>query len=370
MTKRRGRGEGAIFLHPKGLWCASLTIGYDEKGIRKRRYVYGKTKKEVQNKLIEMHSASASGTLVNPKRMRLAEYLKHWLEDIMRTSIRPTTFVLYEALIRLHINPHLGGIILNSLNAAQIQHLYRELENNKASLRTQAKTYAILRKSLGQANRLGYIQQNPCLLVQKPRYIRKPIHFWNNEQVRHFLKIAETDRLYPLYILALTTGMRLGELLALQWQDVDLTTGSVSVQRIAYEINGKISLGEPKTAKGRRKIELPNITMDALKIHRNKMASETDSVLLFCDTHGSYLRQSNLRRRSFEPLIVKSGLPKIRFHDLRHTAATLLLSKGIHPKVVQERLGHAQISMTLDVYSHVLPSMQKEAAAQLETLLK
>lgn len=189
------------------------------------------------------------------------------------------------------------------------------------------------------------------------------------EQVGQLLRAAREDRLHALYVLAVATGLRQGELLGLQWEDVDLKRGMVAVRRQLAEDGGVLELREPKTAKGRRRVDLPNFAIAALRYHRKAMlAAGTPGPLVFCDTEGNPIRKSNLIRRSFQPRLRKAKLPKIRFHDLRHTAATLLLSQGVHPKIVQERLGHAQISLTLDTDSHVLPSMQKEAAQRLDRL--
>lgn len=371
MTKRRGRGEGAIYKKAENLWCAQLTTGYDGNATRKRRYVYGKTKNEVQKRLIELQSTLASGSLADPKRMRVTDYLKHWLEDIARPTIRASTYVRYEGLLRTHVYENIGGIQVSSLQPSHILSLYRKLEITGASARTRQFIHAVLRKALQQAVRLGYIQRNVCDLVTRPRAPKKSMQCWDAQQTNHFLKTAKHDRLFALYVLAFSTGLRQGELFGIQWSDLDLNTQSVSIQRTVYELQGKIEIGEPKTAKGRRKIELPEATIGVLKAHRERMISEGNhSLWVFCDLDGGALRRSNFRKRSFLPLLKDSALPPIRFHDLRHTAATLLLSEGVHPKVVQERLGHAQISITLDTYSHVLPSMQIEAASKLNTLLK
>lgn len=371
MTKRRGRGEGAIYKKAENVWCAQLTTGYDGNATRKRRYVYGKTKADVQKKLLELQTALSSGSLADPKRMRVADYLKHWLEDVARPAVRAGTYVNYEMLIRNHIAPYIGGIQLASLQPSHIQNMYSRLEKDGKSPRTREHAHATLRRALSQAVRWGYMQRNVCDIVDKPRVAKKPMNCLTAEQARSLIEAAVDDRFYALYILALSTGMRMGELFGLQWSDIDLHTGALSVQRTAGELRGKIEIGEPKTAKGRRKIELPRMAVEALRKHRQQTLSEGLFLeWVFCDTTGNILRKSNFRKRSYLPLLKKVNIQKLRFHDLRHTAATLLLSKGVHPKIVQERLGHAQIGVTLDTYSHVLPSMQKEAAAILDIMFK
>jgi integrase len=183
---------------------------------------------------------------------------------------------------------------------------------------------------------------------------------------------AAGDRFEALYWVAITTGLRLGELFGLQWQDVDLRAGTISVCRSQSDVKGKLALSEPKTRKGRRLVTVPAQTVNALVEHRKRMMIEglAGADRLFCNVDGGPLRRSDFHRRSFKPLLRRAGLPNIRFHDLRHTSASLMLSQGVHPKVVQERLGHSQISVTLDVYSHVMPGMQRDAADRLGALLK
>jgi integrase len=194
--------------------------------------------------------------------------------------------------------------------------------------------------------------------------------FLSAEQSQHLLKFAAADRFHALYVLAISTGMRMGELFALAWPDIDFDSASIMVQRSLEEISGELTIKEPKTPTSRRRIDLPAFAVDALQGHRRRMLAEGHVAgPVFCDTKGGYLRRSNFRRNSFEPLLARGDLPEVRFHDLRHTAATLLLLRGIHPKIVSERLGHARVQITLDRYSHVLPTMQKEAADQLERLL-
>ncbi len=369
MAKRRGNGEGGIFRRADGLWCASLTVGYAETGKRRRRVVYGKTKAEVQKKFLEIQSAAANGTLIDPNRMRLGDYLKHWLEDVARPAVRPTTHVRYESLIRVHILPHIGGILLSVLHPSHIQSFYSKLEKLGASPRTRELSHVILRKALQQAFVWGYLQNNPCATVKKPRVAKKTMRYLDLAGAKVFLEAAKEDRLYAIYVLALTTGLRQGEIFGLKWEDIDLNAETLAVRRTIYELSGLVYIGEPKSSQSRRKVELPNIAIIALINHRTNMLNEGQPLdWVFCDTIGGPLRKSNFRNNSHLPIIKRSGLPYLRFHDLRHTAATLLLSEGVHPKVVQERLGHSQISITLDTYSHVLPSLQKEAASKIDNL--
>ena len=212
---------------------------------------------------------------------------------------------------------------------------------------------------------------NVCAEVERPRILKAEITPLDNDQSLLFLKVAEEHRLYAIFNVAIATGMRLGELFGLQWPDVDLKAGVIMVKRALVEVHGRLHLLEPKTARSRRRIDLPQVSIAALEKHRAAMVQNGwgDVPWVFCDSRGGPLRRSHFHKNVFKPLLVKADLPDIRFHDLRHTSATLLLSAGVHPKVVQERLGHSQISVTLDTYSHVLPTLQREAAGKLDQML-
>jgi len=229
---------------------------------------------------------------------------------------------------------------------------------------------------------VGLIPQNPCSAVGQPRVARKPFSVLDAQQVATLLEASTDDRLEALYVLAIATGMRQGEMLGLCWTDLDLVAGSVSVSRTLSEV-GRLEINDTKTSAGRRLITLPDFAIAGLKRHRERMFAEghlaappltisgqtLPGPLVFCAPEGGPIFKHNLLARSFRPLLAKAGLPSIRFHDLRHTAATLLLTANEHPKVAQERLGHAKVSTTLDIYSHVLPSLQRNAAAKLDDML-
>lgn len=367
--KRRGRGEGSVFIRKDGIWCGSITTGYNGQGKRLRRYVYAGSKADVLEKLTRLQGDVLNGTLGEPSRLTMRGFLQRWLEDAARPAVRPATYRLYAGVIRLHTGPRLGGILLSRLTPVHVQGLLTSLEKDGASPRLRQIVYGVMHRALGQALKWGMVPRNVCDAIVKPRAPRPTMRVLTEEQVARLLGAAKDDRLYALYVLSVTTGMRQGEMLGLHWDDVDLRGAAVHVRHQLQENNGHPILAEPKTARARRRVDLPEIAVQSLRDHRARMLAEGHPHnLVFCDTGGQPLRKSNLVRRSFQPLLRRAELPSIRFHDLRHTAATLLLSQGVHPKVVQERLGHAQVSITLDTYSHVLPSMGKEAAAKLDSL--
>lgn len=367
--KRRGAGEGSIFQRGDELWVGTLNIGYDENGKRRRRTVYGRTKKDVQEQLIKLHAQALNGTLTEPSRLTVAQYLASWLEDSVRQHRRLSTYIDYASVVRNHINPAIGGITLTKLTPLHVRGLFTAMQRKGSSARMQEKTYAVLHRALKEAVKLELIIRNVCQAVDKAKPAKKVFRALDPDEVVRFLDAAQSDRLYALYVLAIASGLRQGELLALQWENIDLKAKKLSVVHTLIELKDTLELGPPKSAKGRRLVVLPDFAVDALREHRKQMLMEGHpGPWVFCNTEGNPLRKRNLVRRSYKPILRKAKLPDIRFHDLRHTAATLLLSQDTHAKIVQERLGHSQISLTLDTYSHVLPSMQESAAKKLDDL--
>jgi integrase len=369
--KRRGYGEGSIHQRPDGTWRATLSVGYGANGKRKRRDVYGKTKKEVQDELSKLQNAKTHGTLTTPSRTTISQFMQQWLDDVARVSVRDTTFHSYKGIVKNHITKHVGGVSLQKLLPTHVQAMYSAMERNGASARLRQLTHAVLHRALKQALKWGLVTRNVCDAVDSPRVAKSEIRPLSVEQVGDLLAAAAGDRLESLYIVAIGTGMRLGELFGLQWSDINLKDGVLSVRHTLTEVGGKLTLTEPKTAKGRRLVTLPQRVVDSLANHRKRaVASGLAGVpWVFTNSIGGPLRRSHFHRNDFKPMLKHAELPDIRFHDLRHTSATLLLTQGIHPKVVQERLGHAHISLTLDTYSHVVPSMQADAATRMDAML-
>ncbi|HTI14507.1 MAG TPA: site-specific integrase, partial [Dictyobacter sp.] len=246
------------------------------------------------------------------------------------------------------------------------------------SAQTVKHIHRLLHRALNDAVRWDLVTKNVCDRVDAPRVAKREMKAFTPQEAQSFLKAAQGDPLETLYILALTTGMRRGELLALKWEDINFKQEMLQVRRtIAHIPHQGFITAEPKTVKSRRSITLTTLAIEALKQHRAQQNEQRlkagpawiDQDWIFCKKDGTPIEPSTLLRRSFYPLLLKAEVPKIRFHDLRHSTASLLLSQGVHPKIVQELLGHSQISMTLDTYSHVLPSLQKEATDRLNTLL-
>lgn len=368
---RRGKGEGTIAkVKGRELWCARITVGRDANGKRTRKTVYGKTRKEVADELTKLRNKQLNGTLTATTRQTVGEFLTNWLADSVQQSVRERTHENYRQNVEKHIRPVIGGIVLDRLTPAHVQSLLAKMEQGKKSGRTRQLVFGILKRALAQAVKWGLIVRNVCEAIERPQARRKEMKVLTAEQAAALFTTIKGDRLESLYVLAVTTGLRQGELLGLEWSDVDLTAGKLSVQRTLYQFDGEFRTGEPKSERSRRMVNLPQMAVEALHAHRRLMMTEgnTGAARVFVMPDGSPVDRTWLYRRHFRDVLIEAELPPIRFHDLRHTAATLLLSEGVHPKVVQERLGHSSIQLTLDTYSHVLPTLQEDAAGRLERL--
>ena len=376
MTKKRGNGEGTTpYRRKNGLWCAQYTV--HTAGGRKRRTLYGKTRQEVATKLAKALSDRESGLTFDADNLALNDYLDQWLSDSVRGTVRQRTWERYEQIVRVHIKPSLGRIKLKALTRAHVRALYREKLDAGLASRTVQYIHTTLHKALKDAVADGLIPRNVTEGVKAPKAKKKEVNALSPDQARAFLESARGDRFEALYVLAVTAGLRVGELLGLKWDDVDLDAGTLSVRRTLSEARSGEILELPKKGKGRN-IRLTSQAVEALKAHRKRQHEERlslgtlwqDSGLIFPAQTGTFMNAKNLTDRSFKRLLERAGLSRtVRLHDLRHTCATLLLGKAVHPKIVQELLGHATIAITLDTYSHVLPNMQGEAVSAMESAL-
>jgi len=357
--------------------CSVVEIGWVE-GKRKRKVIYGKTRKEVAEKLKVILRDQQQGLPVAlDHRQTVGVFLDNWLDDTARHTLEVSTYEGYGRRIKIDIKPQIGHLILSKITPQDLSRMYSALLAKGQSNRTVQYDHAVLHRALDQAVRWNLIARNPADMVDAPHPEDREIHPLSEEQSGQLLRAAVGDRLQALYVLALATGMRQGELLGLSWSDVNWDQGALHVRQQAMRTKGKgLALSSPKTARSRRTITIPAAVFDVLRAHRGRQLFEKqrggraweNNDLVFPNVKGKLLERPNLLRRSFKPLLERAGLPNIRFHDLRHTHATLLLSKGVNPKVVQERLGHATVSITLDVYAHVIPSMQQDATDKLNSL--
>ena len=368
--RRRGRGEGSIYQRADGRWTAAVTIGTDQNGRQVRRYVYGGTKGEVQKQLAAIQHSAMTGTLTEPSRATLGQYLAEWLENSVRSTVRVSTYRNYKRSVDNHITPNIGAVPLAKLSALNIQTLYATLQKTICA-NTIRTSRIVLVKALEQAVRWRLLNRNPAKDAKAPKVEHREMRTFTPEQATMLLKAAEGDRLRALFVLAITTGMRQSELTGLQWSDIDFDVGRLSVVRTASRDRAEVVVDAPKTAKSRRVIDLPAMAIEALHEHRMQSMREGLGAIpwVFCTNRGTVFGRSTLHLSHWRKVLAAAGLPRLRFHDMRHTCASLLLSADTHPKVVQERLGHSSVAITMDVYSHLLPTMQRDASAKIEAIL-
>jgi integrase len=372
-TRRHGNGEGTIRQRPDGRWEARLHL---PDGTRKS--FYGATRQDVARRLAEGRRDRDKGLPIVREKQAVATFLADWLE-VVRPTVKPRTWIRYRQLVSKHANPALGTIKLMKLTPQQVQGMYANKLAEGLSTTTVNHLHAVLHRAFDQAVRWGLVVRNVCDLVDAPRMAHHEMQVLTPDQAKIFLAAAQGHRLEALFVLALTTGLREGELLALKWRDLDLDLdgGTLQVRGSLQRTDEGLVIGTPKTPQSRRHVGLTTAAITALRAHRTRQLEERlqlgpswhDHDLVFANAIGRPLEASDLLQRQFYPLLQRAGLPHIRFHDLRHTAATLLLLQGIHPKVVSEMLGHSQVGITLNLYSHVLPNMQRDATAAMDRLL-
>jgi integrase len=358
VAKRRGNGEGSVYRRKDGLWVGQYRVQTPSGA--KTKYIYSKSRKDAATKLVKAIADRDSGFVFDSESLTVGQYLDRWL-DAIRGTVRERTWKRSEEIVRLHLVPSLGKTRLDKLSSFQLQSLYSSKLDSGLSARTVRMIHTTLHKALKSAVNWSLVPRNVTEAVSPPREQVKEINPLNEEQVKRLLKTVRGDRLEALYVLGIHTGLRSGELLGLRWEDLDLQAGTLQVKRTVF--NGRVEA--PKTVKGRRSIKLTQTSIRALQEH------QTVGEWVFCTRLGTPLSVHNLHNRSWKPLLKKTGLPlDTRFHDLRHTCASLLLTKGVHPKIVQEMLGHSSISITLDTYSHVLRNLQGEAVRAMEDIFK
>jgi integrase len=374
VSKKRGNGEGSITKRKDGRWMARFTV-HTAKG-PKRKHISGRTRQEVAEKLSKAVSDRVGGVIFDGDNETLGAYLQRWIDEVVRGTVKQSTLENYAYIARLHIIPELGRVKLRALKSRDVRRHYREKLDVGLSPRTVQIIHTVLRKALQQAVRDDVLPRNVCDAVTAPRQTKKEMQPLTPAQAKRLFENVREDRLRALYVLAITAGLREGELLGLRWEDVNLERGLLQVRQQLTRTRDGLSFTAPKRGKA-RVVRFTDMAIAALRAHwvaQNEERTRAGSLwqetgLVFTSTVGTPIDVGNLTYRSFRPLLKRTDLPRIRFHNLRHTCATLLLSKGTHPKIVQEMLGHANISMTMDTYSHVLPDMQEKAVSAMDDVL-
>lgn len=425
--KRRGRGEGAIYFRKdRGDWCTQVSLGYDAEGRRIRRTLYGKTKREVQEKLLELQRDALQGLPIKPEKLTVAQHFDDWLRAKRPPALRPTTYAKYRYVVEKHIVPAFGGLQLKALDYRRLNAFYELLDEEGLSPRYVFDIANILKAGLEDAVRKGLIPHNPAKLAARRSKPAEEARFLTQDELCRFLIAARGEWLEDFFILLLHTGLRAGEALGLPWDAVDLKAAKLTVRQAMLEVDGRQFLGEPKTQASRRTISLPKEAVVALRRqhHRQLEAKlkagpewENPHNLVFTNHLGGFLQRNliyrrNLRRilnraavlaaaerlgcdpeatltlnapylpaRAVQPgdnILLPDGrqaelaredlMEGVGLHTFRHTHAALLIAAGVDIKTVQRRLGHENVSITLQIYGHLLPGQDERAAQAMDRL--
>ncbi len=407
--RKRGQGEGSIFEEAPGKWRASLSLGR-KNGKRIRKSFTARTRREVSEKLAKAVRENQLGVNVAPEHQTLAQFLQTWLNEVAKQTVRPKTFRTYTDIVKLHIAPALDSRPLTRLSPQNIQAFLndklgsvlcpycgrcmpagklephavvehsdekklRPLRQTGLGPRTVRHIHATLRDALNVAVKWGLIPRNVAVLVNPPRAVKPEMRAFTPEQARAYLDAAKRDRLEALFGVAVAIGLRQGEILALGWQQIDLDTGRVIVNRALQRVNGKLQFVATKPERART-IILPDVAVSALWKHRVRQEQDRqfagdkwqETGLVFTTTIGTPI-DARAVIRHHHALLKLAKLPRLRFHDLRHSTASLLLAQGASPKYISELLGHSQVSFTMQTYAHVLPEAQKDVAAKMDAIL-
>ncbi len=376
MAKKRGQNEGSIFQRKDGRWCGVLNLGW-ENGRRMRKNLYGNTSAEVQDKLLKARSDHSRGLPVSVERQTVAHYLERWLEDSAKVSTRPRTYGRYAELLRLHVTPVLGHVLLEKLAPADVQRLLNRKSAEGLSPKTVRHIRGVLSTALGRAVKWNLVARNAAALTDAPRAVPVVIRAFDSDEARRFIEAVGGERHEALYLLTITLGLRRGEVLALKWKDINFDAGVIHVRGSLQRVNGSLQLSETKTQKSRRQLPMLEFVAKAIRVQRTRQIEARllagpkwqDAGFVFTTGLGTPIDPANLLD-DFKRILRKAGLPDIRFHDLRHSAASLLLALNVHPRVVMELLGHSQISLTMNTYSHVVPDLLRDAVGKLGAALK
>lgn len=373
---RRGRGEGSIHKRSRdSKWVAVITLPTG-----KRKSYVADTRQEAQRKLAGARRDLDAGLPLVAEKQSVAAYFRSWLE-IIEPTMEENSWIRHEKFVRIQIIPSLGHLSLVGLTAQHVQSFYAKMLKGGLASTTVNHLHGTVHKALGRAVNLGLLARNVSEQVDVPRVQTEEMRPLSRDQARVLIEATQSDRMAALYALAISTGMREGELLGLRWSTLDLNDRVLRVrgnlQRTKRTESGWV-IKVPKTKRSRRQIALSEEDVTMLRSHQRRHREERLFVgpawlggqwdLVFCSQLGEPLHARTIVHQ-FKRHLKKAGLPDVRFHDLRHTCATLLLSARVNPKVVSELLGHASVSITLDLYSHVIPDMQQDAAETMGRML-
>ena len=374
MARKRANSEGSITRLRDGRYQARMTLP----GGRRKAF-YGETRTEAAQKLLQAQTAIANGLPLAGGRLAVRPFLEAWLRDSAEHKVRRKTYVRYQELVRLHIVPEIGRVTLAKLTPQHVERMMAGVAKKGVAPRTVSHCRAVLRNSLNHAMRHSLVGRNVASLAEAPKVPEPEIRALTPASARQILAAVKGDGLEALFTVALACGLRQSEALGLRWSDVDLDTAPLTVQRTIQRVDGEYQVLEPKTKRSRRTISLPAPVAASLRQHRTGQMEarlvvgpawegDTWGGLVFTDEIGRPLSSFYVSRR-FKKLLSLAGLPVMRYHDLRHGAASLMAAQGVPPRVAMEVLGHAQISTTMNIYAHIAPEFQKEASERVAAAL-
>ena len=376
MARKRGNSEGTIRRRKDGRWESRYTV-HSERG-PKQKSIYGKTRKEVSEKLTEVMAGRDKGLVFDAKGLKLGEFLERWLEDVVRSCASHRTYAAHRQQVRSHIAPALGRFRLKDLRKIHVDRLYRQKLDSGLAPSTVRRVHAVLHAALEEAVRGDLIPRNPATHANKPKVRQEEIEPLTATQAQAFLDAAHGDRYEALYILCIMAGLRQGEALGLKWSDINLDGGTLRVNRQVQRVRGGggLQFSEPKNS-SRRTVGLPQRTIVALRNHRKRQFEEKlragplyeDQDLVFATRLGTPVDAQNVVNRHFKPLLKRIGLPPVRFHDLRHSCLSLLAQRGEPIRDLQALAGHHSAAFTLQRYTHHYDASARRTAHAMGKIL-
>ncbi|RBY74608.1 site-specific integrase [Geodermatophilus sp. TF02-6] len=374
-NNKRASGESSIYRDEDGRWHRFVSMGKKENGRRDRRHVSGAKRADVVAKVRAIEAKRDAGVIDAAGRApTVGEWLDHWLDNIAARKVRARTLESYRSTVRLHLRPGIGHHRLDRLQPEHLERLYGALSDKGLSPASILRAHRVLSRALRVASQRAKVARNVATLVDPPTVKRpKTALPLSAQEARKVMDAAQTHRNAARWTVALAVGLRQSEALALRWSDVDLANGTLSVRRGLHRISGRgLVYEEPKADHSRRNLALPAQLVDALKAQRAAQLEERIAAGPLWEDHDLVFAQPNGRPierksdwRAWKTLLRQASVREVRLHDGRHTTATLLLSEGVHPRVVMEVLGHAQMRTTTDTYSHVMPTLGRDAANRM-----